>query len=249
MPPLRDANEPLLDAVRTLLTVNAEGDRRRRVAVLIEGFKKTSGAGAVALFRSLTRRSCLSQSFGTSPAISNLLMSVLLAAIIGPSRRVVIPLGNPASTSLNVVLVTDSPTVLKHAIRHLMFPLEKAIEAAGRKAGLQSPDRSQEALTQLRLEFLHAEDVIDGVAPPPGSPQSEILWEVDYNPATATARHSSASSSSSSSAIATAPTTFPTTTPATSPSTPTSASCPSTSSPMRRTKRSRTSTTSPLPSW
>ena len=59
VPPLRDAQDPLLDAVGTLLAVNAEGDRSRRVSLLIAGLNKTSGPGAVALLQSLGRRPML----------------------------------------------------------------------------------------------------------------------------------------------------------------------------------------------
>lgn len=59
MPPLRDANDPTLDAVRTLLAANAEGDRSKRVSLLLDGLNKASGPGAVALLDSLQRRSLL----------------------------------------------------------------------------------------------------------------------------------------------------------------------------------------------
>jgi len=71
MPPLRDAQDPLLEAVRTLLKVNSEADRGKRVALLIDGMKKTSGAGAVALLKSLDRRSLLAaQNADTAGAIA-----------------------------------------------------------------------------------------------------------------------------------------------------------------------------------
>jgi HEAT repeat protein len=59
MPPLRDANDPLLDAVRTLLAVHAELDRGKRVSLLLAGLKNASGPGAVALLDSLSRRALL----------------------------------------------------------------------------------------------------------------------------------------------------------------------------------------------
>lgn len=59
MPSVRDAHDPLLNAVGTLLAVNAESDRSKRVSLLIDGLNKTSGPGAVALLRALDRRSLL----------------------------------------------------------------------------------------------------------------------------------------------------------------------------------------------
>ena len=71
MPPLGDAHDPLLDAVGTLLAVNAERDRSRRVSLLIDGLNKTSGPGAVALLKSLERRALLAaQNAGVAGAVT-----------------------------------------------------------------------------------------------------------------------------------------------------------------------------------
>ena len=59
IPPLRDARDPLLDAVMTLLAVNAESDRGKRLSLLIAGLNKISGPGAVTLLKSLERRPLL----------------------------------------------------------------------------------------------------------------------------------------------------------------------------------------------
>ncbi len=71
MPPLRAANDPLLDAVRVLLAVNAERDRAQRVSLLLDGLKTASGPGAVALLEALQRRALLAaQNGGVADAVT-----------------------------------------------------------------------------------------------------------------------------------------------------------------------------------
>ncbi len=71
LPPLRDAQDPLLAAVGTLLAVNAEADRGKRVSLLVNGLNKTDGPGAVTLFKSLARRSVLAaQDAGVTAAVT-----------------------------------------------------------------------------------------------------------------------------------------------------------------------------------
>ncbi len=59
MPPLISAKDPLLDTVRTLLAVNVETDRAKRVSLLIEGLNGANGPGAIALLDSIKRRALL----------------------------------------------------------------------------------------------------------------------------------------------------------------------------------------------
>jgi len=59
LPPLQDGNDPLIDAVRVLLSAEENRDRARKVTLLADGLKSTSGLACVPLLASLQRRSLL----------------------------------------------------------------------------------------------------------------------------------------------------------------------------------------------
>jgi HEAT repeat protein len=71
VPPLRDANDPLLAAVKVLIGVTQERDRGRRVKLLLEGLREARGPSAVPLLLGLQRRALLAaQTSGVATAVT-----------------------------------------------------------------------------------------------------------------------------------------------------------------------------------
>ena len=76
IPPLRGLDDPLLEATRVFLSVNAATDRVRRVELLLNGLRKADGAGAVALLESLRPRALfVAQNSGAIAILANFLGS------------------------------------------------------------------------------------------------------------------------------------------------------------------------------
>jgi len=70
MPPLQDTNDPLVEAVRVLLTVTESRDRARKVTVVTNGLRSSKGPASVSLLASLQRRSILAaQTAQTAPVV------------------------------------------------------------------------------------------------------------------------------------------------------------------------------------
>ena len=70
-PPLQDGDDPLIDAVRVLLSVEESRDRARKVTLLADGLRSTNGLACVPLLASLQRRSLLAaQTAQTGAAVS-----------------------------------------------------------------------------------------------------------------------------------------------------------------------------------
>lgn len=59
VPPLRGADDPLLEAVRVLLAVSAAHDRAKKVELLLDGLQVRGGPGAIPLLSGLERRALL----------------------------------------------------------------------------------------------------------------------------------------------------------------------------------------------
>lgn len=70
IPPLRDANDELLAAVKVLLEVNHDSDRAKKVALLLDGLRKQKGAPAIPLLVAVERRSLLAAQ--TSGAVGSI---------------------------------------------------------------------------------------------------------------------------------------------------------------------------------
>jgi HEAT repeat protein len=74
IPPLRDPNDGLLATVKVLLAVNHSSDRAEKVALLLDGLRKQTGASAVPLLVAVERRSLLAaQTSGAVGSIAPLL--------------------------------------------------------------------------------------------------------------------------------------------------------------------------------
>jgi hypothetical protein len=149
MPALADARDPLLDAVGTLLAVNAETDRTRRVSLLVEGLKKTSGPGAVALLRSLDRRPLIAaQDAGVVEAVTKHLLDTspavreaaarTLSAILEADYLEQAPLRDTAVASSVAALKLADPNSLAR------YALLRTLGAAG-----AATLRSEDAMRQL----------------------------------------------------------------------------------------------------
>ncbi|MDQ3621984.1 MAG: hypothetical protein M3463_05780 [Verrucomicrobiota bacterium] len=152
MPPLRDASDPLLDAVRTLLAVNAERDRVKRVALLSDGLNKASGPGAIALLDSLRRRSLLAaQNMEVAGAITRHLTDAspavrestahTLRAILEADYLEQAPLRQMAVAKCVEALELNDPHILSRAA------IMRALGAAGAPAA-----RDGKAIMQLTPE-------------------------------------------------------------------------------------------------
>lgn len=107
----------------------------------------------------------LGTAFGTDTAVSALLMALLLNGVTGPARRVGARLGYATPPSINVAFVTQTPIVLRTAIRHIFEPIIEAMRATMRTAALQDREHHREAILRLRLELLEAQDILDGATP------------------------------------------------------------------------------------
>lgn len=59
LPRLQDSNDPLLDAVRVLLAVNASRERAKKVTLLLGGLRTHDGPAAIPLLSALTRRALI----------------------------------------------------------------------------------------------------------------------------------------------------------------------------------------------
>ena len=74
IPPLRDPNDGLLATVKVLLAVNHSSDRAKKVALLLDGLRKQTGASAIPLLVAVERRSLLAaQTSGAVGSIAPLL--------------------------------------------------------------------------------------------------------------------------------------------------------------------------------
>ena len=121
----------------------------------------------------------LVRSFQIGGTASITLLASFLAAVIGPSRRVRAEFGYDLPPGLNIAFVTESPLVLRTAVRRLFEPITKFIQKAKRLAGLMDPDWHRKTITRLRLELLQAQDVIDGIAPPSPPRERELDKEIE----------------------------------------------------------------------
>src|SRR6266853_4289433 len=70
IPPLRDPNDELLATVKVLLAVNHSSDRAKKVALLLDGLRKQTGASAIPLLVAVGRRSLLAAQ--TSGAVGSI---------------------------------------------------------------------------------------------------------------------------------------------------------------------------------
>jgi HEAT repeat protein len=74
IPRLRDPNDELLATVKVLLAVNHSSDRAKKVALLLDGLRKQTGASAIPLLVAVERRSLLAaQTSGAVGSIAPLL--------------------------------------------------------------------------------------------------------------------------------------------------------------------------------
>ncbi len=149
MPPLRDAGDPLLDAVRTLLAVNAERDRMKRVSLLIGGLNKASGPGAVALLDALQRRALLAaQDAEVAGAVTRHLSDASPALRESAARalRAILEADYLGHAPLRETTVTKSVEALKLADPHTFAraAIMRALGAAGAAAA-----KNEEAMRQL----------------------------------------------------------------------------------------------------
>jgi len=156
MPPLRDADDPQLDAVRTLLAVNAERDRAKRVSLLIDGLNKASGPGAVALMISTQRRSLLAAQNGeiagavtrhltdSSPAVREAAADAL-RGILEADYLEQAPLREPAVAKCVEALKLADPHT------HARAAIMRALGAAGAAAA-----KNEEAMKRLSPEMGNA---------------------------------------------------------------------------------------------
>ncbi len=68
LPPLQDGNDPMIDAVKVLLSVEESRDRARKVTLLVEGLRSANGPACVPLLASLQRRSLVAAQVGHTVA-------------------------------------------------------------------------------------------------------------------------------------------------------------------------------------
>lgn len=59
VPPLRDAQDPLLEAVKVILVTNGSRERQKKVALLLDGLRAQEGPPVIPLLAALSRRSLL----------------------------------------------------------------------------------------------------------------------------------------------------------------------------------------------
>ncbi len=57
VPPLRDAQDPLLDAVNLILVINGSRERQKKVVLLLDGLRAQKGPSVIPLLAALSRRS------------------------------------------------------------------------------------------------------------------------------------------------------------------------------------------------
>ena len=140
IPTLEGTEDPLLDAVRTLLDVNAEPDRAKRVSMLLGGLNKAGGAGAAALLDSLRSRALIAaqdrsvmpplakQLADDSPAVreaaANTVREILEADYLETAE-----LRAPAAEALATALEKKSTNI---AARASIYRAIGALGAAGR---------------------------------------------------------------------------------------------------------------------
>ena len=118
MPPIHDADDPLLDAVRVLMSVNAARDRVERVSRLIDGLNKADGPGAVALLEALQRRALVAaQNEDVTGAVTKHLGNPSAAVRIAAARtlRAIIEADYLEHASLRESAVNKSVEALKLA--------------------------------------------------------------------------------------------------------------------------------------
>ena len=149
MPPLRDAGDPLLDAVGTLLAVNAERDRVKRVSLLIAGLNKASGPGAVALLDSLRHRALLAaQDAAVADAVARHLSdeSPALRESAAHTLRTILEADYLEHTPLRETAVTKCADALRLGAPHTFAraAIMRALGAAGAAAA-----KNEEAMRQL----------------------------------------------------------------------------------------------------
>ena len=149
MPPLRDASDPLLDAVRTLLAVNAERDRVKRVSLLVAGLNNASGPGAVALLDALRHRALLAaQAAAVADAVTRHLSdaSPALRESAAHTLRAILDADYLEHAPFRETAVTKSVEALKLADPHTFAraAIMGALGAAGAAAA-----KHEEAMRQL----------------------------------------------------------------------------------------------------
>ncbi len=118
VPPLRDANDPLLDSVKVLLAVNAATERPRKIVLLRDALRSQSGPAAVPLLLSLARRPLLA---AQTPNVLEAIAPRLSDA--SPSAR------EQAARTLHDVLEADyqdQPSLREGAVNALAEGLQRA---------------------------------------------------------------------------------------------------------------------------
>jgi len=108
----------------------------------------------------------LSASLGIAPEIAAVLVCSYVGALAGPAWSIRNPHGYTLPVSLNVVLVTDSPILLRGGIRALFEPLTRMIQSRIRTSRFEDPAALAEARTQLRTRLLCMQDTVDGIRQP-----------------------------------------------------------------------------------
>ena len=149
MPPLRGADDPLLDSVRVLLAVNSERDRAARVSLLADGLKKADGPGAVALLDSLSRRALLAaQNAGVADAVTSHLTDASPAVRESSAHalRAILDADYLEHAPLREAAVAKSVDALRMADPHT-FARIAAIRAMG--AAGAAATKNEEAIKRL----------------------------------------------------------------------------------------------------
>lgn len=107
----------------------------------------------------------LGTAFGTDTAVSALLMALQLNDVTGPARQINTRLVYSMPASLNVAFVTQTPLILRSAIRHIFEPVIESMRATMRTAALQDREHHRESILRLRIELLEEQDILDGAMP------------------------------------------------------------------------------------
>jgi len=103
---------------------------------------------------------------GLAPHQAALAVCMVLACVVGPSRRIREPQSRPLPTTMHLAFLTATPLPLRSSIRELFGPVFGAIQRALKKSALENRDWLEESLAGARLRLLHLDDVIDNPAPP-----------------------------------------------------------------------------------
>jgi HEAT repeat protein len=151
VPPLRDANDPLLEAVKVILAVNGSRERQKKVVLLLDGLRAQEGPAVVPLLAALIRRSLLAAQMPGA-------MEVVTKHLSEPSPAV----REQAAKTLHALLdanYLDQRHLREAVVRSLRASLERsnediparaaALEALGAAGMAVLTDRA--AILQLQL--------------------------------------------------------------------------------------------------